>query len=252
MRKLLFIALCAGLLATACSKEEIHASGSVEFVCEPDLQVEALTRATVQLPASVVPAASGFKLTIAKSDDSEPLVFNPFSTYNQPQIEEGSYTATFEYGNPDGTESTKAYCFKGSAGFTVRANRTTAVTVRPQLINSAITLKTGEWFDKYYTDARFTVTTASGNSFLFTRTSRPMIFVKAGTTLRLKGTAVKSQNEVDVVFPETSIGTTRATALHTITIDASQAGEGAVRIQLGTVDEMTEVTPVTVELNPEA
>ncbi len=251
MKKLLFIALSAGLLATACSKEESVGLGSVEFTCEPDLQVEALTRATVQLPSSVVPAASGFKLTIAKADDSAPLVFNPFSTYDQPQIEEGNYTATFEYGNLE-AESAKAYCYKGSTSFTVRANRTTSVIVRPQLVNSAITLKTGEWFDKYYTDARFTVTTSSGNSFLFTPTSRPTIFVKAGTTLKLKGTAVKSQNEVDVIFPEAVIGTTRAKALHTITVEASQAGEGAIRISLGTVDEMTEVTPIIVELNPEA
>lgn len=251
MKKLLFTVLSAGLLASACSKEESVGQGAVEFACEPDVQVEALTRATVQLPSSVVPAASGFKLTITKTNDSEPLVFNPFSTYDQPQIEEGGYTATFEYGNPE-TESTKAYCYKGSASFTIRANRTTAVTVRPQLINSAITLKTGEWFDKYYTDARFTVTTSSGNSFLFTRTSRPTVFVKAGTTLKLKGTAVKSQNGVDVTFPEAVIGTTRAKALHTITIEASQAGEGAIQISLGSVDEMIEVTPIIVELNPEA
>ena len=132
------------------------------------------------------------------------------------------------------------------------ANRTTPVTVRPKLTNSAVRLSTTEWFDNYYSSAEFTVTTASGNSFHFTPTSGQTIFVKAGTTLKFKGSAVKAQNGVEVTFPETAIGTAAASALPTITVDATKAGGGVLILSLGTEEDMMEVAPVEIELNPEA
>lgn len=253
MKQMVLIALSAALLATACSKEEnaVPGTGTVAFVCEPDLEVEALTRARVQLPLNR-PAAALFKLTIAQRDGSNPMVFDPFSTYNQPQLQEGAYTASFELDDPDDVESSTAYCFRGSADFEIKANKTTTATVTPTLANSAIRLKTCEWFDNYYTDVDFTVITSLNNSFHFSPTSNQTIYVKAGTVLRMSGQAVKRQNGVAVAFPERTIGTTQATALHTITVDASQAGGGAIRISMGTVDDMIEVAPIDVELNPEA
>ncbi len=55
-----------------------------------------------------------------------------------------------------------------------------------------------------------------------------------------------------MTFPEHTIGTAAASALHTITVDASQAGGGVLILSLGTEEDMIEVAPVEIELNPEA
>ncbi len=259
MKKLFYIApiaLLLSLLPAACSKDEATTEageGRAAFVCEPDLSVEALTRAEegrVQLPISPLPAAGTFKLTITPQTGT-PLVYAPFSTYDQPMLAAGNYTAVFELGDPEAAESSTAYCFRGEAAFTIRASKTETVTVAPKLINSALRLQTTEWFDLYYSEAEFTVSTASNNSFLFTPTSGQTIYVKAGTKIRLRGKARK-QNGVTVAFPEHEIGVTKATTLHTIRIDASEAGRKTIRITLGTVDDMIEVPEEVIELNPEA
>ncbi len=238
-------------LLSGCSKEaEADGMGRADFACLPDIAVEEMTRATAQLPIEV-PAAADFKLTVANADGSYSEEYEHFRDYDQPLMKNGEYVATFSLGDPDAENST-AYCFEGSTAFKVTANRTTPVTVRPKLTNSAVRLSTTEWFDNYYSSAEFTVTTASGNSFHFTPTSGQTIFVKAGTTLKLKGSAVKAQNGVEVTFPETAIGTAAASALHTITVDASKAGGGVLILSLGTEEDMMEVAPVEIELNPEA
>ncbi len=252
-KNLLTIAMWGGvILLSGCSKEaaETDGSGYAAFACMPDIVVEEQTRATVQLPIAI-PAAADFRLEVTNADGSYKEVYDEFRKYDQPSMKSGEYTATFSLGDPE-AESSTAYRFEGSTLFKVTANRTTQVTVRPKLVNSAIRLSTTEWFDNYYSSARFTVTTASGNSFAFTPTSGQTIFVKAGTALKLRGTAVKAQNGAEVTFPESTIGTTKASSLHTLTIDAAQAGGGALRITLGSTDEMTEVAPVEIELNPEA
>lgn len=252
-KHLLTIAMWGGvLLMSGCSKEAAEADGSgyAAFACMPDIVVDEQTRATVQLPIAI-PAAADFKLTVANADGSYSEMYEHFRDYDQPLMKSGEYTATFSLGDPE-AESSTAYRFEGSTLFKVTANRTTQVTVRPKLVNSAIRLSTTEWFDNYYSSAQFTVTTEAGNSFTFTPTSGQTIFVKAGTALKLRGTAVKAQNGAEVTFPESTIGTTKASSLHTLTIDAAQAGGGALRITLGSTDEMTEVAPVEIELNPEA
>ncbi len=251
-KHLLIIATWGGVILSGCSKETTEADGTgrAAFACIPDIAVEEQTRATdrVQLPIEV-PAAADFKLTVVNDDYYEE--YEHFRDYDQPLMTSGEYTATFSLGDPE-AESSTAYCFEGSTVFEVTANRTTTVTVSPKLVNSAIRLSVTEWFDKYYSSAQFTVTTEAGNNFAFTPTSGQTIFVKAGSSLKLKGSAVKAQNGAEVTFPEHEIGITQATTLHTITVDASQAGGGTLSISLGTEDEMTEVEPVEIELNPEA
>lgn len=125
-------------------------------------------------------------------------------------------------------------------------------TITASLTNSVISLECGEWFKKYYSEAQFTVQTEAGNNFSFTHSSSPdtPIFVKPGSKLLLKGTAVKAQNGVKVEFPQQQIGVTTARTWHKIRIDASQAGQGSISIRLD--DTLTEVPPQEIELNPEA
>jgi hypothetical protein len=130
--------------------------------------------------------------------------------------------------------------------------KTIQKTITASLTNSVISLECGEWFKKYYSEAQFTVQTEAGNNFSFTHSSSPdtPIFVKPGSKLLLKGTAVKAQNGVKVEFPQQQIGVTTARTWHKIRIDASQAGQGSISIRLD--DTLTEVPPQEIELNPEA
>ncbi len=254
MKKYLIFCVASAIALAGCSKEqEQPASGTdgvgrVEFACVSNASVDELTRAVVDLPASCKPSDNLFKLELVSEDGTYRKVYDPFSTYDRPFLTAGNYTATVSYGDPEG-EGETAFCYGGSTPFTVVARRTTNETVTARLINSAVKLSTTEWFDKYYTGATFTLTTGSGNSFDFTPGEGKMIFVKAGTALSLKGAATKSQNGVAVTFPERTIGTTAATSLYTIRVDASQAGEGTLTITFD--DSMISVEPVDIELNPQ-
>lgn len=253
MKKYLLIATAAMLLS-GCSKEQETPApqtedyGYVEFVCAAEALVDETTRATKPLPESCIPASNDFKLTVSNPSGSYNQTYASLSSYDKPYMTAGDYTVTATYGDPD-AEGATAYCFEGTTAFTIVARETISATIAPALVNSAIKLTTTEWFNNYYTGASFTVTTES-NSFSFPVPSEQMIFVKAGTTLKLKGTATKSQNGVAVSFPEYEIGSTAARTLHTITVDASQAGSDAIHIEFD--DTLTEVTPIDVEINPEA
>ena len=77
-----------------------------------------------------------------------------------------------------------------------------------------------------------------------------MIFVKAESKLFLSGTATKSQNGVEVQFPEHEIGSTVARTWHKIEVDASQVGQGSIDIRLD--DTLTPIELEEIEINPEA
>lgn len=252
MKKHLITCAAAALLLSGCSKEQVSGesnpsadSGRVEFVCTPEAQVENLTRAQIELPADCVPASSQFQITVT-NDKGESQKCAVGSEYT---LSEGTYSATATCGDSS-KEGPAAYCYEGSAAFEIAAKESKTVTIAAKLVNSVVTLTTGEWFDKYYKDAAFTVTTSAGNAFEFSAASNSLVFVKAGSELKLKGTAVKTQNGASVEFPETVIGTTKACAQYTIRIDASQVGSGTLSIAFD--DALTEVAPFEYELNPEA
>ena len=252
MKKHLITCAAAALLLSGCSKEQVPGggnpsadSGRVEFVCKPEVQVENLTRAQIELPSDCIPQSSQFQITVTdgKGESQKCSVGSEYT------LTSGEYSATATCGDAS-KEGVKAACFEGEATFTIENKDSKTVSIAAKLVNSAVTLTTSEWFDKYYKDAEFTVTTSADNAFAFTAASRPLIFVQAASTLKLKGKAVKTQNGTAVEFPETVIGTTKACAQYTIRTDASQVGSGTVSISFN--DELTEVAPFEYELNPEA
>lgn len=250
MKKHLFMCATAALLLSGCSKEQqgggtpASDSGRVEFACSPEAQVENLTRATVSLPEACVPATNLFTITVTGNGETRKCVAGD----NVYSFVSGEYTAKATYGDAS-KEGAGACYFEGERTFTVEAESEQTVAIAAKLANSAIRLTTGEWFDKYYKDAAFVVTTSAGNSFEFAAASDVLIFVQAGTTLKLKGTATKAQTGASVEFPESVIGTTKACAQYTIAVDASQAGAGTVNISFE--ETLTEVDPYEYELNPE-
>lgn len=260
MRIPISILLVAALTATACSPEsepETAGCGQVEFRCGTDPTViqrdGALNRAEtgegiIELPASIIPQHRDFSLVITNTETAATYEYPKMADYNKPMLPAGTYKASVRYGSPDAEGGVSAACFAGSKEFKIVARKSTVEPVEAALANSAVRILRNSWFDNYYHEPDFTLRTESGTSIGFGSRTGEFKFVKAGTRLYLKGTAVKT-NGVKVSFPETEIGTTSARTLHTIRVEASRASHGSIHIVLD--DTMTDIPVRTIELNPE-
>lgn len=263
MKKFLYtLTIAAAALSVGCSsdKEPIGEgtveTGNVHLTVAASAEVATETRAgTVELPAASIPDADNFSLRITGtySDDmgiqqSYDRTWPTVGAFDSPKMVRGDYTATVVYGDME-TEGAGAACFSGTQDFKILARKTVTAEITASLQNAAFKVAFGEWFAKYYTNAMITIRTESDNSFTFTPVNTSFIFVKPATKLYLKGTARKAQNGVEVEFPEAVIGTTTARTLHTIQVDAMQAGGGKLVVDLD--DTFTELEEQVIELNPE-
>ncbi len=246
-------------LLCGCSKEQpfdaevTTGEGRVLFSPVVSLQVEEQTRAQVELPSSVKAPNSGrFSLVIKGVDDIQYLAeFPSLSNYPADLMTAGRYMAKVNY-IPMESEGSYAYRFASDWHyFDVVARKTSQETITATLTNSLFTLiGTDEWFQKYYSEATLTIRTEQGNSFNFTQIGSEIpIFVKEGQKLYLSGTAIKRQTGTEVTFPEHEIGTTTARTWHKITVSASQAGEGSLKVIFD--DTFTKLPSEEIELNPE-
>ena len=128
-------------------------------------------------------------------------------------------------------------------------------TIPVQIVNAQVLVSATESFLNYFHDATFTVTTSAGNRFTFTpgaETADEAVFVEAGTTLTLTGTAkLQSQTgtafDRNYAFPEQRLDRTVARTRHTFLFDARDNGSATLTINLddGFLDERT----IDVELN---
>lgn len=257
------LTIAAASCAAGCSsdKEPLGGgtadTGTVRLTVAASAEVASETRAeTVELPAASVPDADDFSLRITGSyyDDAGTMhsydrTWPTVGAFDAPKMVHGDYTASISFGDMQ-NEGTDAACFAGTQDFTILARRTVEAAITASLQNAAFRLAFGEWFSRYYTQAKITVRTESDHSFTFTQANTSLVFVKPATKLFLKGTAVKAQNGAEVEFPEAEIGTTKARTLHTIRVDASEAGGGKLVIDLD--DTFTELEEQVIELNPEA
>lgn len=103
----------------------------------------------------------------------------------------GSYTVAIAHGDPDAEGAGKPYYY-AEQKIEVLPRRTVNADLTATVANSQVVIRATEQFLAYFHDARFTVTTASGNEFAFTPGSDPAdepVFVKGGTRLTVTGTA---------------------------------------------------------------
>ncbi len=264
MKKILYaLMIAAAALHAGCSSDKeplgggTDETGGVRLTVAATAEVASETRAgTVELPAASIPDADDFALRITGSYYDDMGVLQPYDrswasagVFDSPKMVRGDYTATASYGDME-SEGAGAACFSGTQDFKILARKTVSATITASLQNAAFKVTFGEWFAKYYTNAKITVRTESDHSFTCTPANTSLVFVKPATKLYLKGTAVKAQNGTEVEFPEAEIGTTAARTLHTIRVDALQAGGGKLVVDLD--DTFTEFEEQVIELNPEA
>ena len=252
--RLILLLASAAVAAGGCSENETPADsdgyGTLRIACRTDAMIT--TRA--EIAVTPVPDAGDLSLTISGTEFSK--TWESLSAFNNAgeTIPAGSYTAELRYGDPK-AEGVGKVCYYGSKAIEIVARQRVEETIPVQIANAQVLVSATESFLNYFHDATFTVTTSAGNRFTFTpgaETADEAVFVEAGTTLTLTGTAkLQSQTgtafDRNYAFPEQRLDRTVARTRHTFLFDARDNGSATLTINLddGFLDERT----IDVELN---
>ncbi|MBS4765175.1 DUF4493 domain-containing protein [Alistipes sp. kh20] len=261
MKKLLYILASAAIAAGGCSQEKDTTprgdGGTIRIACEADLTIDSSTASAQGMTrAAATPAGEDFALRITGADFDRSWA--TVAAYNAEETAytfvEGSYTVSITYGDPEAEGLDKAY-YAGSVDVVVQPRRVCDAKITAKVCNSQALVRATEAFKKYYNNAEFTLTTGSGGEFTF----RPCdgeeeesVWVKAGTTLTVKGTARgQSQDGTSdgplYTFTPEPLEATRPATRHIFTLDAKKAGSATLTITLG--EGYTETQELDLELN---
>lgn len=252
--RLILLLASAAVAAGGCSENETPADsdgyGTLRIACRTDAMIT--TRA--EIAVTPVPTAGEFALTISGTEFSK--TWESLSAFNDAgeTIPAGSYTAELRYGDPK-AEGVGKVCYYGSKAIEIVARQRVEETIPVQIANAQVLVSATESFLNYFHDATFTVTTSAGNRFTFTpgaETADEAVFVEAGTTLTLTGTAkLQSQTgtafDRNYAFPEQRLDRTVARTRHTFLFDARDNGSATLTINLR--DDFLDERTIDVELN---
>lgn len=268
MKKLILIFASAALAAGGCSKENGPAAdgegGTIRIAGQTDASIDASTGAGAAAQSATrsqaaKPAVEDFALRITGADFDRS--WESVAAYNAEETSyyfvQGLYTVSISYGDPEAEGLDKPY-YAGSTELDVLPRRANTARITARIGNSQTRVRATEAFLKYYHDAVFTVTTASGYSHTFRPTAgvdEAPIWVKAGTSLTVSGTAKGQSQDGEkegpgYTFNPEPLDATVAATCHIFTFDAKSAGSATLIITLG--EDYTETRPLDVELNKEA
>lgn len=252
--RVILLLASAAVAAGGCAKNETPADGNGYGTLRIDCRPDAMITTRAEIAVTPVPTAEELALTISGTEFSK--TWESLSAFNDAgeTIPAGSYTAELRYGDPK-AEGVGKVCYYGSKAIEIVARQRVEETIPVQIANAQVLVSATESFLNYFHDATFTVTTSAGNRFTFTpgaETADEAVFVEAGTTLTLTGTAkLQSQTgtafDRNYAFPEQRLDRTVARTRHTFLFDARDNGSATLTINLddGFLDERT----IDVELN---
>lgn len=234
-KQLIYLLASAGLLAAGCSTEndtEATGYGTLSVSCTADTSIDTAAGETGTQKWD----------TLTEFEQSE-TVFRM-----------GSYTVAIAHGDPDAEGAGKPYYY-AEQKIEVLPRRTVNADLTATVANSQVVIRATEQFLAYFHDARFTVTTASGNEFAFTPGSDPAdepVFVKGGTRLTVTGTARRQSptgtgEGPEVTFSAQTLDATTPRTCHIITYDAKNAGSATLTITLG--EDYTDTRTLDCEVN---
>ena len=191
-KQLIYLLASAGLLAAGCSTEnapETTGYGTLSVSCTADTSIDTASAEASGTPEA--PAAGAFSLTVTGETGTQK--WDTLTEFEQSEtvFRMGSYTVAIAHGDPDAEGAGKPYYY-AEQKIEVLPRRTVNADLTATVANSQVVIRATEQFLAYFHDARFTVTTASGNEFAFTPGSDPAdepVFVKGGTRLTVTGTA---------------------------------------------------------------
>lgn len=249
---ILTVLLSAGCSSDKTPGEEGH--GTLEIRSAVDATLLSASSSDESSGSLTVPDANDFELTITGASGSQS--WNSLAEYTQdkPVFKMGDYTVEIANGDPD-AEGLDVPYYHTAQTVTVLPRREVSVDLTATIANSQVVVRATPQFLKYFHEAKFTVTTASSNTFDFTPGATPEdepIFVKGGTALTINGSA-RRQSPTDtaegplVTFAEQNLAATTPRTCHVITYDAKDAGSATLTITFE--DDYTEIRPVGCEVN---
>lgn len=254
-KQLICLLASAGLLAAGCSREndtETTGYGTMSVNCTADTSIDTASAEASGTPE--VPAAGAFSLTVTGETGTQK--WDTLTEFEQSQtvFRMGAYTVAIAHGDPDAEGAGKPYYY-AEQKIEVLPRRTVNADLTATVANSQVVIRATEQFLAYFHDARFTVTTASGNEFAFTPGSDPAdepVFVKGGTRLTVTGTARRQSptgtgEGPEVTFSAQTLDATTPRTCHIITYDAKNAGSATLTITLG--DSYTDTRTLDCEVN---
>lgn len=191
-KQLIYLLASACLLAAGCSTEnktDATGYGTLAINCTADTSIDTASAEASGTPEA--PAAGAFSLTVTGETGTQK--WDTLTEFEQSQtvFRMGAYTVAIAHGDPDAEGAGKPYYY-AEQKIEVLPRRTVNADLTATVANSQVVIRATEQFLAYFHDARFTVTTTSGNEFAFTPGSDPAdepVFVKGGTRLTVTGTA---------------------------------------------------------------
>lgn len=185
-KQLIYLLASVALLAAGCSTEndtEATGYGTLSVSCTADTSIDTASAEASGTPEA--PAAGAFSLTVTGETGTQK--WDTLTEFEQSEtvFRMGSYTVAIAHGDPDAEGARKPYYY-AEQKIEVLPRRTVNADLTATVANSQVVIRATEQFLAYFHDARFTVTTASGNEFAFTPGSDPVdepVFVKGGTRL---------------------------------------------------------------------
>ena len=240
-KQLIYLLASACLLAAGCSTEnktDETGYGTLAINCTADTSIDTASAEASGTPEA--PAAGAFSLTVTGETGTQK--WDTLTEFEQSQtvFRMGAYTVAIAHGDPDAEGAGKPYYY-AEQKIEVLPRRTVNADLTATVANSQVVIRATEQFLAYFHDARFTVTTASGNEFAFTPGSDPAdepVFVKGGTRLGEGPEVTFSAQTLDATTPRTC---------HIITYDAKNAGSATLTITLG--DSYTDTRTLDCEVN---
>lgn len=226
--------------------------GTLAINCTADTSIDTASAEASGTPEA--PAAGAFSLTVTGETGTQK--WDTLTEFEQSQtvFRMGAYTVAIAHGDPDAEGAGKPYYY-AEQKIEVLPRRTVNADLTATVANSQVVIRATEQFLAYFHDARFTVTTASGNEFAFTPGSDPAdepVFVKGGTRLTVTGTARRQSptgtgEGPEVTFSAQTLDATTPRTCHIITYDAKNAGSATLTITLG--DSYTDTRTLDCEVN---
>lgn len=169
-KQLIYLLASACLLAAGCSTEnktDETGYGTLAINCTADTSIDTASAEASGTPEA--PAAGAFSLTVTGETGTQK--WDTLTEFEQSQtvFRMGAYTVAIAHGNPDAEGAGKPYYY-AEQKIEVVPRRTVNADLTATVANSQVVIRATEQFLAYFHDARFTVTTASGNEFAFTLT----------------------------------------------------------------------------------
>jgi len=167
-KQLIYLLASAGLLAAGCSTEndtEATGYGTLSVSCTADTSIDTASAEASGTPEA--PAAGAFSLTVTGETGTQK--WDTLTEFEQSEtvFRMGSYTVAIAHGDPDAEGAGKPYYY-AEQKIEVLPRRTVNADLTATVANSQVVIRATEQFLAYFHDARFTVTTASGNEFALT------------------------------------------------------------------------------------